>query len=909
MDLEFLVLGLIVLAIPVAAFAAFFMVLGLRRRTQALEVRIGVLEGSLAAALAELQAPPTAEAPPAGAEAPAPAAEQPATIPVEEPAEAPAPEPAAAPPEPPATAVPPAAPAPGLEERLGSRWAVWVGGVALALGGLLLVRYSIEQGLLGPGARIAAGALFALALVGAGEWFRRREREAAFAGIPSAHVPSVLTAAGTTAAFGTAYAAYALYGFVGPAAAFVLLGAIAVATMFAAALHGPALAPLGLVAALASPLLVATGNPQPWPLVLYLAVVVVAAYALARLRLWRWLALAAAVGALAWGLLLALIVVASGETAPVLCHVLIQTALAAVFLVADPHRGTADAAARPDWFALAIMAAFAVLAVLAGTLLADGTGRAAFAAAAAALHLATGIAFAPAAGGAVLAAAVAAASLWLWPVARLAAGEQQTMLPGPGGVPQPEALSLYLSFATVAVLGIAAAALRRLARGPALPLVPAAFYAAAATTGTLAVLVVSYWRVTAFEKSVPFALAAGFMALAFVGATHRLRQRDDGTSDAIRLGVGATASAVVAALALGLTFALDKGMLTVAFALSALGTAWVADRIGIPALRYAAGAIGLVVLGRVAWDPTIAGTALGKTPILNWLLWGYGVPAVAFWLAAQRLARVAHDRVTQLLESLAILFAALLVFFEIRHALNDGNPFAPGTGHIEVGLMATAGLLFSMVMVRLDAARPDPVYRYASLAFGAVTLWVSGFGLALWENPLLTGEPVEGGAVVNSLLLAYLMPALAAAGLAWVAWSRRPQWYVRTAGLLALALHLIYTVAEIRHLFQGPVVDLARATSQAELWTYSAALVVIGVAILAIGLVRDNRFLRLVSAPYILIAVLKVFLFDLSNLEGVLRALSFIGLGLVLMGIGLAYQRLLARRPPPPAEAPAAPRP
>jgi uncharacterized membrane protein len=36
-----------------------------------------------------------------------------------------------------------------------------------------------------------------------------------------------------------------------------------------------------------------------------------------------------------------------------------------------------------------------------------------------------------------------------------------------------------------------------------------------------------------------------------------------------------------------------------------------------------------------------------------------------------------------------------------------------------------------------------------------------------------------------------------------------------------------------------------------------------------------------------------VFLVDMSDLTGVYRALSFIGLGLVLVGIGLLYQRLL----------------
>jgi uncharacterized membrane protein len=52
-----------------------------------------------------------------------------------------------------------------------------------------------------------------------------------------------------------------------------------------------------------------------------------------------------------------------------------------------------------------------------------------------------------------------------------------------------------------------------------------------------------------------------------------------------------------------------------------------------------------------------------------------------------------------------------------------------------------------------------------------------------------------------------------------------------------------------------------------------------------------------------------VFIFDMSELEGVLRALSFIGLGAVLIGIGLFYQRLLGRdvradaMPAPPASA------
>jgi uncharacterized membrane protein len=103
---------------------------------------------------------------------------------------------------------------------------------------------------------------------------------------------------------------------------------------------------------------------------------------------------------------------------------------------------------------------------------------------------------------------------------------------------------------------------------------------------------------------------------------------------------------------------------------------------------------------------------------------------------------------------------------------------------------------------------------------------------------------------------------------------------------------------EIRLIFQGPNLGILwRGFSQGEQWSYSVALLVIGIALLGFGLLRDNRFARLASVVYLVLAVLKVFIIDLANLEGVMWALSFIGLGLVLIGIGLVYQRLLAQRP------------
>jgi uncharacterized membrane protein len=95
----------------------------------------------------------------------------------------------------------------GFEETVGTRWVVWIGGLTLALGGFFMVRYSIEAGLLGPGVRTMLGGLFALALLLAGEWTRRKESLSSIAALPIANIPAILTAAGTAVAFATVYAA------------------------------------------------------------------------------------------------------------------------------------------------------------------------------------------------------------------------------------------------------------------------------------------------------------------------------------------------------------------------------------------------------------------------------------------------------------------------------------------------------------------------------------------------------------------------------------------------------------------------------------------------------------------------------------------------------------------------------
>ena len=82
-------------------------------------------------------------------------------------------------------------------------------------------------------------------------------------------------------------------------------------------------------------------------------------------------------------------------------------------------------------------------------------------------------------------------------------------------------------------------------------------------------------------------------------------------------------------------------------------------------------------------------------------------------------------------------------------------------------------------------------------------------------------------------------------------------------------------------------------TTDAEQYTYSAVWLTFGVALLIAGFLLRSQPARMASAAVVTLTIAKVFLVDMAGLEGIFRALSFIGLGAVLVGIGLLYQRLL----------------
>jgi uncharacterized membrane protein len=154
---------------------------------------------------------------------------------------------------------------------------------------------------------------------------------------------------------------------------------------------------------------------------------------------------------------------------------------------------------------------------------------------------------------------------------------------------------------------------------------------------------------------------------------------------------------------------------------------------------------------------------------------------------------------------------------------------------------------------------------------------------------------VGAGVFFNLILLGYGIPAVLAAILALVARASRPLAYRTIAAAIAVALALSYFSLEIRALYHGPVLWRS-ATSDVEQYTYSAVWLLFGVILLIAGLLLRSQPARLASAAVMTITIAKVFFIDMAGLTGIFRALSFIGLGAVLVGIGWLYQRLLFPR-------------
>jgi uncharacterized membrane protein len=206
--------------------------------------------------------------------------------------------------------------------------------------------------------------------------------------------------------------------------------------------------------------------------------------------------------------------------------------------------------------------------------------------------------------------------------------------------------------------------------------------------------------------------------------------------------------------------------------------------------------------------------------------------------------------------------------------------------------MTIAWALQAAAVFFLYGRLPHPGLRLFGSALFAIV------GVRLLLNPDVLRYETGGAPVFNWLLYTYGVPALCclfgarflrAAEVARGGDPARPSRTASAVTGLGLLLVFAWLNAEVDHTFASApesARDLARSTA----WgLYAMALLVLGVW-------KTLKPLRYASLGFLLLTVAKVFLYDLSNLQGVYRVFSFLGLGVALMLVSLFYQRFVFRK-------------
>ncbi|GGC56869.1 hypothetical protein GCM10011504_39000 [Siccirubricoccus deserti] len=321
-------------------------------------------------------------------------------------------------------------------------------------------------------------------------------------------------------------------------------------------------------------------------------------------------------------------------------------------------------------------------------------------------------------------------------------------------------------------------------------------------------------------------------------------------------------------------------------------------------------AVALVVLARLLLNWNVAAYDFGTLPVLNGLLAAYGVPAAGFALAAVLFGRRRDDALVAVLEAGALAFLAALVLLEIRHALAGGSLDPDGDWSFREAALDVTGLALLATLARWLDQR---LGGRQVLGWG----WRLLLGLAavlslrlVLDNPAFSdGAVLLRFPVFNELALAYAVPALLAA-LAARALARPGGMAfdpLLTRGLAGYALvaAFAWVTLTVRHRFHPVELSLTlEETSAAELWAYSGAWLGFGAALLALGIRSGIAALRLAALAVIGLTIGKAFLVDMAELTGLWRVLSFLGLGLALIGLGWVYRRFVVV---PVAEAPPRP--
>jgi uncharacterized membrane protein len=621
-----LIVGVVALGTPVIALIAFLRSGEQKRAIEALQSQIRDLRAELSRREPLPAAEPQAEATPQDDLPPViePATPPPAVVapPPPPPTWQPAPPitaPAAAPLPPllaPGQPVAARAPTPSLEQRLGARAFVWLGGITLALAAIFLVRYSIEQGYLSPTVRVIMAALFGLGLIVGGDRMRGRDDR----------VAQALAAAGAAALYGALFSAVTLYGmiprFMGGVLALALTG-------FCIALslrHGIFVAALAFVGGFVSPLVIGGETPNILALFGYLLATAAGTLAVIRHRGWWVLGWGVLVGTSLWSVFWMALRASDGVRYGADGQIwvgLFLVGVAALFVWATWQRvreqgQPTDQVVLQVWAATLVTGGLLVVIAIgdplrtAGWLCLGLYGAGIYALARYVPRFQYLAALPP------MLSLLALSAWWFVRIFPPSAADAEAFGP------------------TLLVMGggfaIAAFALMWNAGRPG-------FWAGVTVGATLLHFLLGWYVLHDRFPGLPWSLISLGLALPFLAGADRLA-RWRGTMPGATEALGVMAAGVSFFIAAAIPLELRREWITVAYAFELTAIAWIGWKLDILTLRWLCWPLLATVMTRFVLNPYLLDYPLGGIPFLNWILWAYGLTIIAFWLGGRFLSAV-----------------------------------------------------------------------------------------------------------------------------------------------------------------------------------------------------------------------------------------------------------------------------
>ena len=351
-------------------------------------------------------------------------------------------------------------------------------------------------------------------------------------------------------------------------------------------------------------------------------------------------------------------------------------------------------------------------------------------------------------------------------------------------------------------------------------------------------------------------------------------------------------------LSIALVISLPREFLSVALAAQLFAVTWINTKVEVKALRgiacILACAFGFLLIPQLIFLIQLTAYSLIEVrlilqsgiPIIDWPIFQLGLPAMFFALGSYLLRTQRDDELVQSFEIASISLIGVMGYYIIRHAfhINEDVLFVTA-GFIERGVITNILFIYGLLCLWIG----KKFTRQAILLSGFVLSVVATFRIGYFDlfiyNPLWSLQDIGSIPIFNALLLTYGFPIL----WTWLALqnTEKEKWN-KYGYAFILLLFFVLISFNVRQIFHGEYLNRGE-TSSAEIYTYSIVWMIFGMLLLFFGTMLQKRIIRIASLIVIISTIGKVFLYDASELQGLLRVSSFFALGLSLLGVSWFY--------------------